>query len=91
MSSYRFLVYGRVQGVYYRKFVSQRVRELSFKGFIRNLPNGSVEVVVRVNKDDIKEIKRILLEGSPMSEVKDIKEEILERDDLIYDSFEIRY
>lgn len=91
MPSYRFIVYGRVQGVYYRKFVSQKLRELSIQGFVRNLPDGSVEVVVRSSDDELEDIKKILFEGSPMSEVEEIEQELLEEDDIVYDGFEIRY
>jgi acylphosphatase len=91
MESFRFLVYGRVQGVFYRKFVAQRLREMGIQGYVRNLPDGSVEVVVRATEDDLDAIEKALEEGSPLSEVERIEMELLESDDLIVDGFEIRY
>ena len=38
------IVRGRVQGVGYRYFARQRAEALSVAGFVRNLPDGSVEV-----------------------------------------------
>ena len=91
MESYRFVVIGRVQGVFYRKFVSQNLRRLGLQGYVRNLPDGTVEVVVRTTEEELPLIEKILRVGSPMSEVESVERESLEEDDLMYDGFEIRY
>jgi len=91
MESYRFVVYGRVQGVFYRKFVAQKLRRLGIRGYVRNLPDGSVEVVARLTEEEIEKVLEALEEGSPLSEVESIETERLEEDDLLYDGFEIRY
>ena len=91
MESYRFVVHGRVQGVFYRKFVAQNLRRLGVQGYVRNLPDGTVEVVVRATDEELPQIEKILYEGSPMSEVVSVEREELEEDDLVYDGFEIRY
>ncbi len=51
MVSRRIVVCGKVQGVGFRFFVEMKARELNVVGFIRNLPNGNVEV--EVEGDDI--------------------------------------
>jgi acylphosphatase len=91
MESFRFVVYGKVQGVFYRKFVAEKLRRLGVRGYVRNLPDGSVEVVVRATEEELEEIRRILEEGSPLSKVERIEMEALEEDDLLYEGFEIRY
>ncbi len=91
MESFRFLISGRVQGVYYRKFVARKLRELGIRGYVRNLPDGRVEVVARLTEEELEPVRRILLEGSPLSEVEEIAVEPMEDDDLLYDGFEIRY
>ena len=91
MESFRFLVFGKVQGVYYRKFVSQKLQRMGIRGYVRNLPDGSVEVVVRATEDELEAIRRVLEEGSPLSRVERIEMEPLEEDDLMVDGFEIRY
>ncbi len=91
MESYRFLISGKVQHVYYRKFISQILMRLQIQGYIRNLPDGRVEVVVRLYEDDLEPVDKALREGSPASKVEEIEVELLESDDIIYDGFEIRY
>lgn len=91
MELYRFIVYGKVQGVYYRKFVSQALMKKQLRGYIRNLPDKSVEVVAELIDDDVESILEVLKEGSPASSVDDIKYSLIDDSDLIFDGFEIRY
>ena len=90
MESYRFLIRGKVQHVYYRKFVSQALMRKQVQGYVRNLKDGQVEVVARLWEEDIDDVMTILRQGSPASEVEEIVTEVLEEDDLVYDGFEIR-
>ena len=90
MEWYRCIVYGKVQGVYYRKFVSQAMMEKQFKGYIHNLEDGTVEVVAEVFDDELDAFMKILKEGSLLSSVEDVQYEII--DDAVFntDGFEIR-
>src|SRR6185295_11064341 len=45
MSGARFLVSGRVQGVWFRAATRERALALQLRGYARNLADGSVEVV----------------------------------------------
>ena len=90
MEWYRFIISGRVQGVFYRKAVSQALMQKQFKGYIRNLVDGTVEVVAEIYDDDLDIFRSILEEGSPLSSVEQIAQEII--DDAVFntDGFEIR-
>ena len=91
MEWYRFIIFGRVQGVYYRKSVSQEMMKRQFKGYIQNLPDGTVEVVAEVFDDEFDTFMQILKEGSPLSSVEDVKYEIINDAQFNTDGFEIRY
>lgn len=91
MEWYRFIISGKVQGVFYRKFVSQAMMRKQFKGYIQNLSDGTVEVVAEVFDDDLDTFMQILKEGSPKSAVEDITYEIIEDAEFATDGFEIRY
>jgi acylphosphatase len=90
MESYRWIVSGHVQHVFYRKFVSQALQKLGIQGYVRNRDDGTVEVVARIYEEQYDALIAALEEGSPMSEVREIAVEELEEDDIVYDGFEIR-
>ncbi len=91
MEWYRFIIFGRVQGVYYRKSLSQNMMKKQFKGYIQNLPDGTVEVVAEVFDDELDTFIQILKEGSPLSNVDDIQYTIINDAQFETDGFEIRY
>jgi len=93
MEWYRFISYGRVQHVFYRKFVSQALMREGFNGYVRNLDDGTVETVVFIvdEESELPKILKILEEGSPMSEVEKIDYEIVDDVEIETDGFEIRY
>ncbi|MCW8820906.1 MAG: acylphosphatase [Sulfurovum sp.] len=91
MEWYKFIILGKVQGVFYRKSVSQAMMKKQYKGYIQNLSDGTVEVVAEIFDDDFDTFMHILKEGSPLSSVEDIKYEIISDAEFTTDGFEIRY
>jgi len=91
MEWYKFIIFGKVQGVYYRKSVSQKMMKKQFKGYIQNLSNGTVEVVAEVFDDEFDAFMDILQEGALLSSVDDIQYEIIHDAQFNTDGFEIRY
>lgn len=91
MERYRFIISGKVQGVFYRKSVSQEMMKKQFKGYIKNLSDGTVEVVAEIFDDEFDTFLKILQEGSLLSEVNDIQYEIVDEVEFTTDGFEIRY
>jgi len=91
MEWYKFIIFGKVQGVFYRKFVSRNMMKKQYKGYIQNLSDGTVEVVAEVFDDDFDTFMKILNEGSPLSSVEEVKYEIFNAAEFTTDGFEIRY
>ncbi len=89
MQSRRYIVHGRVQGVWYRASVSKNAAAADFSGYVRNLPDGTVEAVVSCEDDGCFEaFESLLREGSPLSEVERIESEPL--DGVFVRGFEVR-
>ncbi len=59
----RFEVFGRVQGVGYRFFVWRRASELGLRGWVRNRPDGSVEVLAGGEPELLDELGQQLARG----------------------------
>ena len=92
MHLYRFIVSGKVQGVFYRKAIQQMASLGQIPGYVRNLPDGSVEVVAALHEDQLDDFLQILRNGSASSRVENITYEIIDdEDDVVYVGFEIRY
>ena len=43
--------YGRVQGVYFRAYCEENARSLGLQGYVRNVPDGSVEAVFEGDRE----------------------------------------
>ncbi len=66
------IVNGKVQNVAYRAYVQDSASELGVCGYVRNLPDGTVEVVAQGSPDLLKEFVEYLHEGSLLSKVEDV-------------------
>ncbi|MCD4758967.1 MAG: acylphosphatase [Arcobacteraceae bacterium] len=89
MQSYRFIVIGHVQGVYYRKNIQENATKERFCGYVKNLQDGTVEACVTCDESRLEPFLAILQKGSPNSIVKDIKQ--FHCDEFFTKDFEIRY
>jgi acylphosphatase len=74
----RFLVGGRVQGVFYRATVAQHARSLAITGHAHNLPDGRVEVLAFGEPDALQALERQLWIGSSASKVTAVEAEDLD-------------
>jgi acylphosphatase len=66
------LVKGRVQGVGFRYFAMRQANQLGVSGFVKNLPDGNVEIVVEGDREVVDFFRRILKEGSGFGRVEDL-------------------
>jgi len=70
----RFLVRGRVQGVGFRWFVEREAQILQIAGWVRNDPDGSVEVLAIGTLEQLAELRSRLQEGPRAARVDNVEE-----------------
>jgi acylphosphatase len=69
MGTVRFLVSGRVQGVFYRASTREQAVRLGLAGYAKNLADGRVEVVACGELDALQALERWLWQGPPAAEI----------------------
>ena len=68
----RFRIYGHVQGVGFRYFTWQYALKIGVTGFVRNLADGSVEVIAVGSGSQIDALDAWLQEGPRTAIVDDV-------------------
>jgi len=66
-------VSGLVQGVCYRWFTEEHATRLGLTGWVKNLWDGRVEVVVEGEEEKIKELIKELRKGPRLARVEDVE------------------
>ena len=69
----RFLVRGRVQGVGFRWFVEREAHILQIAGWVRNNPDGTVEVLGQGTREQLAGMRSRLREGPRAARVDDVE------------------
>jgi acylphosphatase len=70
MERLQALVTGRVQLVMYRDFACRNARALGLTGTVRNLPDGSVQLIVEGSRENLDLFALKLWKGSLLSKVE---------------------
>lgn len=71
----RFLITGRVQGVGYRFFAERAASDLGLTGYVRNLPDGRVEIYAAGDDHALGQLRKQLQEGPRSARVDGVEEE----------------
>jgi acylphosphatase len=71
----RLLVHGRVQGVFFRQAAVEEARSLGLRGWVKNLPNGDVEMVAEGPRRELKILAAWANQGPRMARVTGVEEE----------------
>jgi len=80
MACRRFLVRGRVQGVWFRASTRDEARRLGLAGHALNLPDGRVEVLACGADAALDVLAAWLRRGPPLAEVQEVlSEDLAER------------
>ena len=81
---------GRVQGVSFRYYTARRARDLDLTGYVRNNPDGTVEVVAEGQRARVEELLSFLRMGPRAAIVTDVDLSWPEPAGR-FDRFEVRY
>ncbi|MFD1105758.1 acylphosphatase [Sphingobium olei] len=65
----RLMIFGRVQGVWYRAWTVETARELGLTGWVRNRTDGSVEALVQGRHEAVEAFIRRAHDGPPAAAV----------------------
>ena len=83
------VVKGHVQGVFYRASTQQHAMQLGLTGWVRNMPNGDVEVVACGHDDTLEKLFSWLWKGPQMAKVHAVERQPCEEQQ--FDTFSVRY
>lgn len=91
LASVRVIVYGYVQGVFFRAFASRRAEELGLTGYVRNLSGvEAVEVNAEGDRGRLQKLIDYLRVGPPSARVEKVVTNWAEYTGS-YSDFRIRY
>lgn len=63
---------GRVQGVFFRRWVVEEATRRGIRGWVRNRADGSVEAVFSGEMDVVRAMAKACYQGPPKAEVTDV-------------------
>lgn len=78
MPAARFHVSGKVQGVWFRAATREQAERFALCGYVRNLPDGRVEVLAVGEEGAISALERWLWQGPPLARVEEVLRESAE-------------
>jgi acylphosphatase len=88
LKHYNVSVRGKVQGVFYRASTKDKAEELGVKGFVENIPDGSVYLEAEAEQHLLDELVQWCKRGPQGAAVDNV--EVNEGEVMNYDRFEIR-
>lgn len=72
MKQLHLVIQGKVQGVFFRDFVKQTAESLGLKGWVKNNPEGTVELIAEGSEEDLKKLLDKCRKGPDTANVEGI-------------------
>ena len=72
MSSFKLVIHGEVQGVFFRDSMRTAAQRLGITGWVRNRPDGTVEAVVQGEEKSVAELIRWAQHGPQWAQVEKV-------------------
>ncbi len=73
--SLQIKIFGRVQGVSFRYYTQNKARELGVRGYVKNMPDGSVYIEATGNADKMDHFVNLCRQGPSMARVDNLETE----------------
>lgn len=89
MNDLSMIIFGRVQGVYFRKLTQQQAQRLNITGWVRNRSEGSVEILAQGDEQYLISLLEWCRRGPRFAKVEQIEINWVEQTEN-FSSFEIR-
>lgn len=86
--TYQISIYGKVQGVGFRYFAAKHAQSLEVRGFVKNLPDGSVYAEAEADNDVLENFLNLCRQGPARAVVTEIS--VIEIPDGGFTEFKIR-
>jgi acylphosphatase len=86
---FELIIEGRVQGVGMRYFVYTRALKYEINGFVKNMPDGNVEIICSGESEKMDKFIAELKKGPSFSFISEVR--INETSESDFKNFEIRY
>lgn len=81
---------GRVQGVGFRAYTRRQARDLGVHGWVKNLPDGRVEIQAVADAETLEEFASRIRRGPPVGRVRSVdRNELSDPPD--FNDFEVRF
>lgn len=88
MPTVHLLIKGKVQGVFYRQTAREVAKDIGITGWVRNTPDGDVEITATGSKEALQSYIDWCHEGPAMAKVTGVQ--ITAVDEQPFDTFEVK-
>ncbi len=82
-------IFGRVQGVFFRDHTQEKAKELGVVGWVRNMPDGTVEALIEGSADAIEQMIAWCHQGPSSAQVEKVEVEWMDAEGC--EGFEVRF
>ena len=88
---FELIIEGRVQGVGFRYFAYNNALKYNLAGYVRNIPDGNLEIVCSGEEQDLDKFINMMKKGPSFSHITSFKINELISNNFIFNDFEIKY
>ena len=91
MKQLSLIIHGHVQGINFRWDTKKQARDLGLVGFVKNAPDGTVQIVAQGEEDALTKLQKWCKNGPDFAKVTRVEEEWEDISVATFNVFEIVY